>query len=497
MESTNIEIEIIKEKTQPYKEIIGIIGTGNYGIAIGKRLIHYGFKVAYGSRSPNCNYVSECLNIRNNENEKEQLFSVTSIEEACLRSDNVIFLAVSADYEIHEKILNELILSMKSKNNMLETKRKILVDVSNMSDDEKDKKCKVSNAEKFIKHLEAKLSESCVHSSRITVVKGFNMLNAYSMSNYAVKGSIETVPIAGDDIKAKEYIINLCNQIGFQGVDYGCLGNSFELELSNKSTFDEWAYPSLICIVFVFVNFVWSFFWYYLFPKKHKPFSKFLEEFSLMSHLNKVLGFSALQLLAFVYLGSVMAGVYQLIYGTKYKLFPKYLDFWLKARKQFGLWAFLIASSHVFMTIFITNPSYLGDWYQKIDNTTSGNAFGLTHMTLHGEINVLTGISAYIIMTLIALSSINSIANSLNWSEWRFVQSGLGILCLVMCFLHDFSMYLRIFLTRRSYGTVYLVTRIKLIGLYFPLIVLLLRFIFAYFPPISIKINRVRNGMKI
>jgi hypothetical protein len=61
---------------------------------------------------------------------------------------------------------------------------------------------------------------------------------------------------------------------------------------------------------------------------------KFIAKFSPLEHLNKVLGFSSLQLLAFVYCGSVMAAIYQLKYGTKYKRFPKYLDFWLKTRKQ-------------------------------------------------------------------------------------------------------------------------------------------------------------------
>ena len=319
------------------------------------------------------------------------------------------------------------------------------------------------------------------------------------MSNFASKGSIEQVPIAGDNQNARDRIIKLSNQIGMQGVDAGDLKNAYKLERSNKLTFNEWKLPTLICVCFVLLNFVWTFFWYYLFPKKPKVFAKFLQDFSVLSHLNKVFGFSALQLLAFVYLPSVIAGVFQLKNGTKYKHFPCCIDFWLRTRKQFGLWAFLIASCHVFMTIFVTNPSYVSEWYRQIDNANAANEFGLTKMTVHGEINVLSGILAYVVMFLVALSSINSIANSLNWSEWRFVQSKLGMCCLLAAFLHDFSMYLRIFLAHRErgYSAVYLITRVKLIGLYFPLMVLVFRFVFAYFCPISRRIARIRAGITV
>ena len=446
-----------------------------------------------GSRAPNYKYVKECLNL--NDAESEELISVTSIGDAFIQSDNIIFLAVSASYETYDKILNEFIQSLKMK---LLDKRMILVDVSNSVSTKKNQ-TKLSNAEKLKNLLEAKLAESNLKNVPISVVKGFNLVNAYQMSSNEIKGSIETVPIAGDDYKAKEDICKVCNQIGFQALDVGFLKNAFQLEYSNNSTFSEWKYPSLICILFFIINFFWTFMMYFFFPKKKKSFEKFLKDFSLMSHLNKVAGFTGLQLLAFVYFAGVIASIYQLKNRTKYKLFPRYLDFWLKSRKQFGLWAFLIASFHVLMTIFITNPSYLAEWYRKVDNSTSANAFGLTHMKLHGEINVLTGIAAYILMSLVGLSSINSIANSFNWREWVMVQSKLGISCLFVSFIHDLSMYLRIFLSRNenSFNTVYLLTRIKLIGLYFPLLVLLLRLIFSCFSPISKRVKKIRSGINL
>ena len=52
-------------------EVISVIGTGNYGLAIGKRLIQYGFKVAFGSRKPDYDYVKECLNLNQEQSKND------------------------------------------------------------------------------------------------------------------------------------------------------------------------------------------------------------------------------------------------------------------------------------------------------------------------------------------------------------------------------------------------------------------------------------------
>lgn len=258
----------------------------------------------------------------------------------------------------------------------------------------------------------------------------------------------------------------------------------------NATVFTDWYFPSLISSLFLVANFIWIFFHYYYFPKKAKPFQQYLNEFSLLGHLNKVLGFSALQLLSFVYFGSILASIFQICNGTKYKLFPRYLDTFLQNRKQYGLWAFLFASIHCILTIFVTNPGYLTDWYVK------SNHYEFTQMTLLGEVNIILGVVSYILFVLVALSSINSIALSLNWKEWHLVQTKIGITCLLFGFFHTSCMYLNIFLKRNAnnFSVVYLITRVKLIATFFPFFVLFLRFLFAYFPPISSRVKSIRNG---
>lgn len=476
------------EKSLELKEKIAIIGTGNYGIAIGKRLLDYGFHVIFGSREPNPSYVKECLN--------SDSVEVTKISQAFSKSDKFVFLAIAA--KNYEKFLNELLNEIR--NTSIDDKSKIIIELSNLTDKIDDENMVKSNAEaleEMIKDIFENKHDNLL-KGKVNVVKGFNLVNSYTMStfNYGEnKGNVECIPFAGNDIESKNLVIKLAQRLGFQGFDVGPLAQSLKLELTNKKTFVEWIFPCLLTFLFVIFNLVWMFLFYFLFPKKPHTFEKFIKNFSPLAHLNKCLGFSALQILAFVYFASILASLYQLKYNTKYKRFPKYLDFWLKTRKQFGLLAFLLASVHAIASLIITGPSYLQNWYKDIQ--PNENKFNLTKLTLNGEINMITGFSAYILFVLVALSSINSIAQSLNWSEWRFVQTKLGITCLFVSLLHAIAMYVNIVLSKDNYSTIYLLTRFKLISIYFPAFVLLIRFVFAYFLPISKRLNRIREGLLI
>jgi len=224
---------------------------------------------------------------------------------------------------------------------------------------------------------------------------------------------------------------------------------------------------------------------YFIFPKNPQTLKQYIDGFSILSHLNKVLGFTSLQLLAWIYFGSVLATIFQLKNGTKYKQFPKLLDIFLKHRKQYGLWAFMFATIHSILSFVVLDPAYLKPWFGSN-----------LQLTLNGDINVISGVLAYILLVLVALSTINSIANSLSWKEWKFVHTKIGLTCLLVATLHTVSMYINIFRLRDTLGftTVILLTRVKLYAIYFPAIVLLLRFIFGYFPPLSRRIEVIRNG---
>jgi predicted dinucleotide-binding enzyme len=65
---------------------------------------------------------------------------------------------------------------------------------------------------------------------RAKVVKAFNTVFAQIMSTGKVKGASVFLPVAADDPKAKETVLALCRDIGFDAVDAGPLANARLLE---------------------------------------------------------------------------------------------------------------------------------------------------------------------------------------------------------------------------------------------------------------------------
>jgi predicted dinucleotide-binding enzyme len=377
-------------------------------------LIHFGYDIVYGSRNCNQKYIQECLQFEENF-KKGTSVEVSSIGEAWHKSDCFVFMAVSPN--VYDKIVNEIFAFDTEIINP-----KIVFDVSNFVQNNKnDKSILLSNTQKLEKLFEEKTKE------KVNVVKGFNNLSAHTLENVFDQTTINlSLPIAGDDLATKLRAIDFCQRIGFQAFDFGPCATTIVLEKQNSTTFEEWKWPSIFVLIFFTFNYLWVLLIYYIFPKKPTDFSTYLNNLSILSHVNKVLGFTSLQLLAYVYLPSVFAAFYQLYYGTKYQRFPKYLDLWLKARKQIGLWAFLIASFHALFSIFIITPQYKKSWFKSFNSSF----YVPPQMTVIGEFDMILGVIAYFIMVLVAISSINSISKSLNWKEWNFVQTKLGIACL-------------------------------------------------------------------
>ena len=226
------------------------------------------------------------------------------------------------------------------------------------------------------------------------------------------------------------------------------------------------------------------------------PFDKYVSSLSILTIVNKTTGFTSLKLLAYVYLPNVIASLYQLARGSKQTRFPRWLNAWLISRRQLGLWSFLFASIHFLSGLSVVNPSYVNSWYQKssVANTTTTT---FPKMTINGELNVLTGMTAYILFILLSLSSINSIASSLNLSEWRLVQSRMGLGLLAMSLVHDLVMHIRLLNERREkeYSLTFLLTRTKFYSIFLPLFVLVARALLAYFPPLSVRLQKIRNGV--
>ena len=180
-----VELQIhndVKEE-KPSVERVTIIGTGNYGIALGKRLINSEYEVLYGSRDPNEKYLSECF-----DGDDDKLFSVTTIADAWNRSHEIIFLAVAFRDDIYESIVNKI-----SKTHA-ESSRfpKILVDISNRTE-AKGELDEGSNAEK----LQSLINASDLKGFNIQVVKGFNLISAYTLGIGQIESLSHTGGILG------------------------------------------------------------------------------------------------------------------------------------------------------------------------------------------------------------------------------------------------------------------------------------------------------------
>jgi len=57
-------------------------------------------------------------------------------------------------------------------------------------------------------------------------------------------------------------------------------------------------------------------------------------------------------------------------------------------------------------------------------------------MVWKGELACLLGLLALLLLIIVGLASIPSISTSLNWAEWRLIQSRIGVLALFLAVAH-------------------------------------------------------------
>ncbi len=152
--------------TKTVKERIAIVGTGNYGIALGRRLMNAEYEVVFGSRNPNPDYLRKCFG------PEFENYSVTSIGDALLKCDELAFLAVSAKDCIYESVVDDV--KKLNEKFFKRVKPLVLIDISNRLDNQQREV--LSNAEKL-----DSLVKSTLPNLRVNVVKGFNLTSAYNI----------------------------------------------------------------------------------------------------------------------------------------------------------------------------------------------------------------------------------------------------------------------------------------------------------------------------
>ena len=169
---------------------IGIIGSGNMGLALAHRLSLYGFTVTIGSRFPN-------------KQNSTQYQAISLVE--CIRRSPIIFLAVQPEH------YTDCILSLFQHEPSL-FHSKILVDLSNGScNGSSQSHDDISNAER----LQMAIPQAFV-------VKAFNTISSFFMQ-MTTSGESRHVFVASDYVDAKEKIITLARELNFDAFNAGPL----------------------------------------------------------------------------------------------------------------------------------------------------------------------------------------------------------------------------------------------------------------------------------
>ncbi|XP_030623459.1 metalloreductase STEAP1-like [Chanos chanos] len=201
--------------------------------------------------------------------------------------------------------------------------------------------------------------------------------------------------------------------------------------------FPEWHLPVKLMVVLMAVTFLYTFLRDVLQPYVSQSRNDFYKIPILV--MNKVLPWTSITLLATVYLPGILASLLQLHRGTKYSRFPAWLERWMSMRKQLGLLAFLLACLHAIYSLsYPMRRSYrykLLNWaYQQVKQSKEDS--WVEDDVWRMEIYVSLGILGLGVLALVAISSLPSVSDTLNWREFQCVQRILGYTALFLCTAH-------------------------------------------------------------
>ncbi|XP_055737335.1 STEAP family member 1B-like isoform X3 [Salvelinus fontinalis] len=207
--------------------------------------------------------------------------------------------------------------------------------------------------------------------------------------------------------------------------------------LEEMPLFPQWHLPLKLMAILMALTFLYTFLRDVLQPFVSQSRSDFYKIPILV--MNKTLPWTAISLLALVYLPGLLAALLQLYRGTKYSSFPGWLERWMSMRKQLGLLAFFLAALHaIYSLCYPMRRSYrykLLNWaYQQVQQNQEDS--WVADDVWRMEIYVSLGIMGLGLLALLAISSLPSISDTLNWREFTWMQRSLGYAALVLCTAH-------------------------------------------------------------
>lgn len=184
---------------------VAVIGTGDMGDSLGPRFAELGYRVVYGSRSPNSDRV-QALVAATGDNA-----SATTAIKAAEQADIVLTLVPWPAMETVAQNLGNL-------------DGKIVIDVSMPFEQGEDG---------YPKHMLATSSGEMIQqwNPGAKVVKTFATLGSQLIDDPNAEDGLVTVPVASDHKDAKEKVAGIVADLGLDPVDFGPLRMSREIEI--------------------------------------------------------------------------------------------------------------------------------------------------------------------------------------------------------------------------------------------------------------------------
>jgi NADPH-dependent F420 reductase len=175
---------------------IAVIGTGEVGGALGPEFAAQGHTIVYGSRDPQRDKVQELVE------KTGELASATSPAEAAAQADIVVLAVPGLMVEEITKSLGDL-------------SGKIIIDPTNPLER------RMNRLEHAVDTSNAEIIQAAAPGAY--VVKAFNTLNWRTMVDPSSAGGPVSIPLVGDNGRAKKIVAELVAGMGLEPIDVGPL----------------------------------------------------------------------------------------------------------------------------------------------------------------------------------------------------------------------------------------------------------------------------------
>jgi predicted dinucleotide-binding enzyme len=185
-------------------QTVAVIGTGDMGDSLGSRFAELGYRVVYGSRTP------EADNVRALVEETGPNASATTPAAAARQGDIVVLAVPWPAMETAARSLGDL-------------DGKIVIDVSMPF---------AQGSDGYPEHLLATSSAEMIQgwNPGAKVVKAFATMGSHVIDEPLVAGGVVSIPVASDDRVAKERVAEIVAAMGLDPVDFGPLRMARQIE---------------------------------------------------------------------------------------------------------------------------------------------------------------------------------------------------------------------------------------------------------------------------